>query len=157
MKIGIILLIMLALFDVVICVAPTYLPKKTLNQRSELIIEYFKLLLIQTHLDRIAQNWNTQTIRPQKNNELNYGKPDVMFHLPELFDSQDFGTNVDIQDVICCQRMYSIPNSKNKDLRELTQLLRPVLQMPHDADTACIQRSAIQWRNRYSCENMLGR
>jgi hypothetical protein len=31
------------LFDVVICVVPTYLPKKTLNQRSELIIEYFKL------------------------------------------------------------------------------------------------------------------
>jgi hypothetical protein len=51
--------------------------------------------LIQTHLDRIAQNWNTHAIRPQKNNELNYGKPDVMFYLPELFDSQDFGTDVD--------------------------------------------------------------
>jgi IS30 family transposase len=30
-------------FYVVMCVVPTYLPKKTLNQRSELIIEYFKL------------------------------------------------------------------------------------------------------------------
>ena len=92
--------------------------------------------LIQTHLDRIAQNWNTQTIRPQKNNELNYGKPDVMFYLPELFDSQDFGTNVDIQDVICCQRMFSIPKNTNKDFNELAQLLKPYLQMPHDADTA---------------------
>ena len=92
--------------------------------------------LIQTHLDRIAQNWNTHAIRPQKNNELNYGKPDVMFYLPELFDSQDFGTNVDIQDVICCQRMYSIPKNINKDFKELAKLLKPDLQMAHDAETA---------------------
>ncbi|KAH3783127.1 hypothetical protein DPMN_161055 [Dreissena polymorpha] len=53
--------------------------------------------------------------------------------------------------------MYSIQKNKNKDFKELAQLLKPGLQMPHGADTACTQRSAIQWRNRYSCENMLGR
>jgi uncharacterized membrane protein len=43
MKIGLIILMILALFYVVMCVVPTFLPKKTFNQRSELIIEFFKL------------------------------------------------------------------------------------------------------------------
>jgi hypothetical protein len=94
------------------------------------------MYLIQTHLDRIAQNWNTHASGPQKNNELNYGKLYVMFYLPELFDRQDFGTNVDIQDVICCRRMYSTPKNRNKDFKDLAQLLKPDLQMPHDVDTA---------------------
>jgi hypothetical protein len=56
-----------------------------------------------------------------------------MFYLPKLFDSQDFGTNVDIQDVICCQRTYSIPKNRNKDFKELAKLLKSDLQMAHDA------------------------
>ncbi|KAH3699197.1 hypothetical protein DPMN_074151 [Dreissena polymorpha] len=80
-----------------------------------------------------------------------------MFHLPDLFDNQDFGTNVDIQDVICFNECTPYRRTKLKKTKELAQLLKPGLQMPHDADTACTQRSAIQWRNQYSCENMLGR
>jgi hypothetical protein len=32
--------------------------------------------------------------------------------------------------------MYSIPKNRNKDFKELAQLLKPDLQMAHDAETA---------------------
>lgn len=45
--------------------------------------------LIQTDLDRIAQQLNVHDIRPQHYAEVQYGIPDVMYFLPEMFDVRD--------------------------------------------------------------------
>lgn len=45
MKIGLIIFIILALFNVVICTVPTYLPKKTLNQSLQKVYESLKIVI----------------------------------------------------------------------------------------------------------------
>lgn len=92
--------------------------------------------LIQADLDRIAHKWNIHEIRPQHNAELKYGKPDVMYFLPEVFDTHEYGVVVDKCDVTCCKEMYSVPKGENEDFKELAQLLKNDLQMPHDTDAA---------------------
>ncbi|XP_060555200.1 uncharacterized protein LOC132716065 [Ruditapes philippinarum] len=78
--------------------------------------------LTQTHLDRIAQQWNVHEIRPQHNSDAHYGKPDIMYFLPETFGAFDYGTVVDKRDVTCCKDMYSVPKRKFDKFSELAYL-----------------------------------
>lgn len=92
--------------------------------------------ILQTDLDRLAQKWNTHEIRRQHSAELQYGKPDVMYFLPELFDTHEYGMAVDKRDVLCCKEMYSVSKRGNDEFKELAQLLKNDLQIPHDPDSA---------------------
>ncbi|XP_063961888.1 uncharacterized protein LOC135155737 [Lytechinus pictus] len=45
--------------------------------------------LIQRDFDRTVQEWNQHCIRSQNNEELPYGVPDLMYHVPEMFGTED--------------------------------------------------------------------
>lgn len=92
--------------------------------------------LIQTNLDRIAQQWNVHDIRSQHHAGVQYGKPDVMYFLPEMFDSHDYGTVINKRDARCCKNMHTIPKRNFDEFNELAHLLKPDLQIPLDADAA---------------------
>lgn len=90
--------------------------------------------LIQTDLDRIAQQWNVHHIRPQNNTATSFGKPDTMFFLPAIFETRDYGCIIDTRDVQVCKEMYSRPKRYSEDFENLARLLNPALQMPLDAE-----------------------
>ncbi|KAK6178305.1 hypothetical protein SNE40_010196 [Patella caerulea] len=46
--------------------------------------------LLRTELERIVEMWNTHSIRRSRNSQQPYGKPDVIYCLPELNGSQDY-------------------------------------------------------------------
>ena len=91
--------------------------------------------LIQTDLDRIAQQWNVHEIRQQTNTSCMFGKPDTMFFLPDLFETAEYGILIDTSDVKVCLDMYSRPKRHSGEFSELAHLLKPNLQMPLDAET----------------------
>jgi len=55
--------------------------------------------ILQKELYRVARHWNTHKIRPYPNQDTPAGKPDVLFFLPEVTDSQDYKTEVVLDDV----------------------------------------------------------
>jgi lipocalin len=55
------------------------------DQKHSENLKFCFMNIIQTHLDRIAQQWNVHEIRPQHNSNAHYGKPDIMyFYLKRL-------------------------------------------------------------------------
>ena len=90
--------------------------------------------LIQTDLDRIAQQWNVHEIRHQTNTSCMFGKPDTMFFLADLFETAEYGISIDTSDVKVCLDMYSRPKRHSGEFSELAHLLKPNLQMPLDAE-----------------------
>lgn len=90
--------------------------------------------VLQSELDRIAIHWNLHNVRPQKNVDTCTGKPEMLFHVPELTGSTDYGVDVDLQDVEICQELYTVPKQICSDaFKELAYILKPDLQMPGNA------------------------
>ncbi|KAF5887205.1 uncharacterized protein DAT39_022327 [Clarias magur] len=56
---------------------------------KDLIIFCF-LGIIQTELDAVKESWNSHLIRPSRNQRVPHGRPEVMYFLPELYNTQDY-------------------------------------------------------------------
>lgn len=111
----------------------------TFNELDAIQCENLKFCfmdLIQTELDRIAQQWNVHEIREQTNSSVIGGKPDTLFFIPGLFETHDFGNAANLNDVNVCKDMYSRPKRHCEEFKELAHLLKPDLQMPLDAESA---------------------
>jgi len=92
--------------------------------------------VLQYELNTIAEEWNRHHIRKQKNSELPAGKPNVMYFLPEIFDTSDYGKPT-IQDVNTCLRLYSkMPEVHNPLFAELVELLFPGTGYPLNIEQA---------------------
>lgn len=73
------------------------------NPLTKECLKFCFMNALQTDLDRIAQHWNSHTIRRQKRYaELPSGKPDVMYYVPELTNGYNFKTSVNHEDVRVC-------------------------------------------------------
>lgn len=93
--------------------------------------------VLQAELDRIAIHWNLHQVRQQKNTLAFTGKPDVLFNVPELFGSRNYGVPVNMEDVSICQELYAKPKEICSDtFSELAHILKPGLQMPLNAHNA---------------------
>ncbi len=73
----------------------------------------------------MATLWNTHNIQRQMCCEVEGGKPDVMFFLPAVYDSNDYLLHVDMQDVADCKGIYAenCPDYNN-NMDELVRLLK---------------------------------
>lgn len=58
-------------------------------------IRFVYLELLREELNTVTTLWNTHHIRPSSNGSTPSGKPDVMFHLPEVYSTQSFLKPVD--------------------------------------------------------------
>ena len=63
--------------------------------------------LIQDELNNVAKHWNLHRIRPSNNRDSPPGKPDVLYFLPERFDTRDFKTDVDAGDIDIAEENYA--------------------------------------------------
>ena len=60
------------------------------NQVHVEILRFCFMHLIQRDLDSFVELWNLHRIRQQRNVEMPCGIPSVLYHQPELFDTQDY-------------------------------------------------------------------
>lgn len=89
-----------------------------------------------TDLDRIANHRNSYKIQSQRGYaELPFGKPDVLYFVPELTDGQTPLTPVNAEDVnVCITCTYNLYGKTNEtcseELKELVNLIKPDVQIP---------------------------
>ncbi|KAF4095133.1 hypothetical protein G5714_024211 [Onychostoma macrolepis] len=57
-----------------------------------------KQFLIKEDLDSTKDTWNSHLIRPSRNSLVPHGRPDVMYTLPELYDTEDYICHVPVAD-----------------------------------------------------------
>ncbi|KAL3865542.1 hypothetical protein ACJMK2_042918 [Sinanodonta woodiana] len=59
--------------------------------------------MIQDELDLVAEVWDSHVIRPSKNLMVPSGIPNVMFSVPELYDSENYMCLIDEEEFQLCQ------------------------------------------------------
>lgn len=85
--------------------------------------------VLQAELDRIAIHWNLHNVRTQKHIDTCTGRPEMLFHIPELTGSVDYGVEVDLDDVEICHEQYTIPKKIcSNAFKELAYILKPDIQ-----------------------------
>lgn len=60
--------------------------------------------MFQKELDNVACVWNTHRIRASRNTNSPHGRPDVLFSLPEAFNTRDYSKNVDHENLELCRQ-----------------------------------------------------
>lgn len=55
--------------------------------------------ILRDELQRVARLWNAHRIRPSRNVESPCGRPDVLFFLPEVSNTRNFITDVDLDEL----------------------------------------------------------
>ena len=90
-----------------------------LTQKSHVeCIRFCYMGLLQKELDTIRLLWNTHRIRLSRNPFSPAGKPDVMFHMPEVYEVTDHLKPVDEDDIdalssiLCCDTLECCPTHK---------------------------------------------
>jgi len=102
-------------------------------------LRYCFMGVLRAELQRTVREWNTHPIRSNKNGECPSGRPNVIYFSPELYDSQNYGTPVDVKDVDICLDLYASPPPPDctDDFLELLHLLRPFVERPNTVGAAC--------------------
>ena len=95
------------------------------------------LPVLRRELHLVAELWNTHNIQSQKRHEVDGGKPDIMFFMPEVYNTRDYLRKVDIEDVRVCRRLYTERCVDfQESIEELVLLLKPEYEQPADASEA---------------------
>ena len=104
-------------------------------------LRFCYMSILHDELQRAAKLWNVHKIRPSSNPESPPGRPDMLYFLPEITETQDFMTNVDLEDVelakeVCCSEDPLPPCSPLfKDLADII-MQEQGLTMPKSPDEA---------------------
>jgi hypothetical protein len=105
------------------------------------LLQFCFTSLIRRELDTFKSEWNSHTISVKKHSECEKGKPDVMFHMPEVHRTRSFGCFVTKEDIEYCKLHYTTkPNGNgcSGKFLELVNLLMPHIVPPTSADEAVI-------------------
>ncbi|EDO30927.1 predicted protein [Nematostella vectensis] len=62
-------------------------------------LKFCFLPILRKELHLVAELWNTHTIASQKRHEVIGGKPNVLFFMPELYNTENYLRYVDLEDV----------------------------------------------------------
>ena len=88
-------------------------------------------------LQLVAELWNTHKIQGQKRHEVEGGKPDVMFFMPQAYNTKNYLHKVDVEDVRACKMLYSEKCvDVNENMEELVRLIKPNYEPPSNASQA---------------------
>ena len=106
-------------------------------------LKFCFILLLRDELHQIARLWNVHGIRPSLNAESPYGRPDVLFFIPEVANARSYKVKVDLDELdiaeeMCCRRL-----PENSCLEEFTELATTImhennLDMPRTGEEATI-------------------
>ena len=96
--------------------------------------------VIQAELDRIVKEWNIHTIASKQNSDGPKGKPDIMYFNPDIYDTESYGTPIDVEDIEACRQQYGIRLSPPPCMPEFVQIvdeLLPGATVPTSVEEAC--------------------
>ena len=81
--------------------------------------------LLQSELDDVAKVWNTHRIRPTRNQRAPYGRPILMYHTPEMYETERFHCAVSSDKIALCEQEVTGKNVYpcDNDVFELCCLL----------------------------------
>ena len=91
------------------------------------------MTLLQNELQSVLKEWNTHIIHTKKGLNSPSGKPDVMYSMPELFETRSYHTqiqNVNFQEI---KNLYAVPQNDpvcHPYFRDLCNLLVPDIHQP---------------------------
>ncbi|KAJ8041259.1 hypothetical protein HOLleu_12025 [Holothuria leucospilota] len=74
------------------------------------IMRFCFLSTIQQELDRIRDEWNAHHIRYPRNVEGPYGRPVIMYNIPEVYNTRDYIFHVDQQETQLCKNEGTLHN-----------------------------------------------
>lgn len=82
--------------------------------------------ILQSELHRVAEEWNVHRIRPSNNVETPSGKPEILYFVPGLVDTQDYVIPVDMDEIeiaedMCAERLQAKGCSPH--FRELAEMI----------------------------------
>ena len=95
--------------------------------------------ILQNELQCVVQEWNTHIIHTKKGVDAPSGKPDVMYRMPELYDTHSYLCKVENFDFQEITQLYAIPTNDivcNPIFRELCEHLLPGMVQPMSFDAA---------------------
>ena len=95
--------------------------------------------IIINELQTFMSEWNSHKIYVKRNSECVNGKPDVLFHMPEMHGIVSYGCFVSDKDVEFCKANYTTRPKENgcsENFVELVKLLMPRIDVPHSASEA---------------------
>ena len=93
--------------------------------------------ILRKELFLIAELWNTHNIQSQPRQEVDSGKPDVLFFMPEIYHKKNYLIPVNAHDVDICRETYTEKcNDFNVEVEELVRLLVPDFVPPSDTSEA---------------------
>ncbi|KAJ8310790.1 hypothetical protein KUTeg_012655, partial [Tegillarca granosa] len=89
------------------------------------IIRFVFVDIIQVELDDFSLLWNTHYIRKTHNEQIAYGRPDLMYTVPAMFNTRDYSTSVDDVTVNVCQEecIFKTRIHCDKDVHDVCRLL----------------------------------
>ena len=86
---------------------------------------YCFMPLLRDELNSVMKLWNTHRIRPSTNQESPPGRPDVLYSVPELTNTQDYLVQVSPDDITASEYFVSHQNGQDCDenFRELAMII----------------------------------
>ena len=97
--------------------------------------------ILRDELQRAARLWNAHRIRPSTNLESHSGQPDVLFFLPEVSNTRNFISNVDLEELELAEERYSYRTRQSGCCEEFVELAGLIMeennwQFPRTAEEA---------------------
>jgi hypothetical protein len=95
--------------------------------------------LIREDLKTVAEEWNLHDIRKQKCHEGPYGKPELMYSLPQLFGAIDCGYPISVSEVQNCLDIYGRETFQigcSDSFVNIIELIIPNCQKPQTPEIA---------------------
>lgn len=84
--------------------------------------------LIREELNTIARLWNNHVIRPIKNNSASpSGRPELLFFIPELSNTQNFLVSADVSEIALCEQRLANSNYSASCSQEFSSLAQIIM------------------------------
>ncbi|KAB0800803.1 hypothetical protein PPYR_04107 [Photinus pyralis] len=119
------------------------------------LIQFCFLRIIQSELNSVVLEWNSHNISSSKNSILPRGKPLIMYHIPEIYRSNDYLISVEFDDLEIAREECVFLDQEcpcDKDVFELCNILlneAAVENIPSDPYNAI--DVYLYLRNKLSC------
>lgn len=99
--------------------------------------------VIREELHKFAMQWNLHKIRPSRNEESPSGRPDLLYHIPDLTGARDLMIPVSLDDVEMAEQLCAVRSPEHGCSEEFFELVSLIMQekgltMPSTADDALV-------------------
>ena len=89
------------------------------------VLNFDTYFFFQRELDDVVSVWGNHKVRPTRQGVCPHGRPEVLYHCPELYGAMDYACQVSIAAIEAMRDVCQFPElSVDADFVELVQILR---------------------------------